>query len=45
MNTHFYEDYRDKFKTKEKIGTGNFTEVYKAENRKNKEELRAIKKP
>ena len=41
MNSHHKEDYRDKYRLIKKIGIGNFTAVYKAEN-KNKE-LRAVK--
>ena len=41
MNSHHKEDFRNKYKLIKKIGVGNFTDVYSAEN-KNKE-LRAIK--
>ena len=41
MNSHHKEDYRNKYRLIKKIGLGNFTTVYKAEN-KNKE-LRAVK--
>ena len=42
MKTHFKEDYKNKYKIIERIGLGNYTEVYKAIN-KNTNEVRAIK--
>ena len=42
MDINFKEDYRDKYETKERIGRGIYTEVFKAINKKTKE-LRAIK--
>ena len=41
MNSHHKEDYRNKYRLIKKIGVGNFTAVYKAENEK--KELRAVK--
>ena len=41
-NYHLNEDYKKKYETIEKIGLGNFTEVYKAE-KKDTKELRALK--
>ena len=41
MNSHHKEDYRNKYRLIKKIGVGNFTDVYKAENEK--KELRAVK--
>ena len=40
--SHFKEDVKNKYTLKQKIGTGNYTDVHKAENKKNKE-MRAIK--
>ena len=34
MNSHHKEDFRNKYKLIKKIGLGNFTAVYKAENKK-----------
>ena len=41
-NKHFKDDYKNKYKTIKKIGVGNNTDVYLAENLQNKEK-RAIK--
>ena len=42
FNNHFKEDYKNKYKIMKKIGVGNNTEVFIAENKQN-EEKRAIK--
>ena len=42
MNIHFNEDYQNKYILFERIGIGNFTEVYKGKNINTNEE-RAIK--
>ena len=42
MNILFKEDFRNKYEIIEKIGVGNYTDVYKVENKDTKE-IRAIK--
>ena len=42
MNSHFKQDYNKKYKILKKLGVGNYTKVFQAENNITKE-LRAIK--
>ena len=42
MNSHFKQDYNNKYKILKQLGVGNYTKVYQEEN-KNTKELRAIK--